>query len=479
MRKRVLGTIAALTVGAGAALAQSPKSAVPPPSPMGAVTGYGGGLMPAGGPAVGEIIPPPVGGIAPDAGGYPMGPMGGLGDLGASAPGYPMGYHGQQAWEDAFAQPGSVATASKFYLDTKYLLWFVKAQPTNVPYLSTSAPQDSGLAGRPTTTLLHSRSDLGYNVFSGFHINGGWYRDADRRFGIDLGGMLFERKSNVFFASSDNNGIPVIARPFIDATNGGPAVLTVAQQGLASGSVLVSSSNEMYGAEANILANLYRSCPEDACKWTIDGLLGFRFFELHEDLQISSRSTILGSGAPRFNGASIFNPAIVTVNDTFDAYNRFYGGQVGTRANVDCGNWSFGFNSKIAFGLMNQVVDVNGRSDLLDLSRGLSASSQGGLFANALNIGRYRNDEFAIIPEIGVSIGRNWSSWLTTAIGYNYMYINRVARPGNAVSNVVNPAIIPTSQTFGSGAVVPVPNTMLSQDEYWAQGVTFHLIVRY
>lgn len=472
MRKRVLGTIAALTVGAGAAFAQSPGLTVPPPSSVGPVAEYGG-LMPAGGPAVGEIIPPPVGGFGP-----PMGGMGG-GDPGAMMPGYPQGYHGQPGYQDAFAQPGAAAATSKFYLDSKFLLWFVKAQPTNIPYVSTSAPQDAGLAGRPTTTLLHSRSDLGYNLFSGFNINGGWFKDADRRYGFDFGGMMFERKANIFFAASDNNGIPVIGRPFVDATTGGPAVLTVAQQGLASGAMLVSTSNEMFGAEANLLANLYRSCPEDACKWTVDGLLGFRYFEVHEDLRFASQSTIIGSGSPRFNGAAIFNPAIVTVHDTFDVYNRFYGGQIGARANVDCGKWSFGFNSKLAFGVMNQVLDVDGRSDLLDLSRAVSASSVGGLYANALNMGRYRNDEFAIIPEFGLTFGRNWSSWLTTAIGYNYLYVNRVIRPGNAVSNVVNPAIIPTSQSFGAGAVVPVAGNLLAQDEFWAQGVSFQLIIRY
>ncbi len=471
MRKRVLGTIAALTVGAGAAFAQSPGLTVPPPSSMGPVAGYGG-LMPAGGPAVGEIVPP-MGGFGPEMGGPPMG------DPGMMAPGYPPGYHGQPGYQDALAQPGSVASTSRIYLDSKFLLWFVKAQPTNVPYVTTSAPQDSGLAGRPTTTLLHSRRDLGYNVFSGFDINGGWYRDADRRIGFDFGGMMLERKTNDLLLASDNNGIPVLARPFIDATTGGPAVLTVAQQGLASGALLVSTSNSMFGAEANILSNLYRSCPEDACKWTVDGLLGFRFFEVHEDLRFESQSTIIGSGSPRFNGAAIFNPAQVSVTDSFDVFNRFYGGQVGARATVDCGNWSFGFKTKVAFGVMNQVVDIDGRSTLVDLSRGLSATAVGGLYANAQNMGRYRNDEFAIMPEFGMSIGRNWCSWLTTAIGYNYLYIDNVLRPGNVVSNVVNPAIIPTSQTFGAGAVVPIPDRTRVQDEYWAQGVTFHLLVKY
>lgn len=464
MRKRVLGTIAALTVGAGAAFAQSP-----PPSPV----GYDRGFQPAGGPTVGEIIAPPPGAFGPP-GAYapPDGPAGEPG------PGYPPGLHGQQAWEGAFSQ--SAPAASRFYLDSQFLLWFVKAQPTNVPYVSTSAPQDIGLAGRPTTTLLHSNSDLGYNVFSGFNIVGGWFKDADRRYGVELGGMLLERKSNVFNAASDNNGIPLLARPFIEATTGAPAVLTVAQQGLASGSITVKTSNKMYGAEGSLLTNLYRSCPDDGgCRWNVNGLVGFRYWEIREDLRIDSASTILGNGGPLFNGAAIFSGAVVGVSDNFVAVNHFYGGQVGINANVSCGTWDIGLKAKVAAGVMNQVLDVDGRSNLLDTQRALFSQAVGGLFANAQNMGRYRNDEFAVIPEVGLSVGRNWSSWLTTAIGYNYMQVNRVIRPGNAVNNVVNSAIIPTSTSFGRGAVVPVPNNALTQDEYWAQGVTFHIIMRY
>ena len=54
MRKRVLGTIAALTVGAGAAFAQSPGAMVPPPSAYGPAVNYPGGLQPANGAAVGN-----------------------------------------------------------------------------------------------------------------------------------------------------------------------------------------------------------------------------------------------------------------------------------------------------------------------------------------------------------------------------------------------------------------------------------------
>ncbi|QEL13947.1 BBP7 family outer membrane beta-barrel protein [Limnoglobus roseus] len=487
MRKRVLGTIAAFTVGAGAVFAQSPQTPVPPPTALGPVPGYDGGFQPAGGPQVGEIIPPPVGSFGPmgpggpEMGGYPGGGYPG-GDPGAGGPMYPPGLHGQQAWEGAFAQSGGAAAQSRancFYLDSQFLLFFVKAQPANVPFVSTSAPQDAGIAGRPTTTLLFSQSDLGYNVFSGFNITGGYFRDADRRIGIELGGMLLERKSNAYYAASDTNGIPVLARPFIDAATGNPAVLTVAQQGLASGSVSVVTRNEIYGGEASLLTNLYRSCPDDGCKINVNGIAGFRFMEIHEDLRIDSASTIIGNGQPRFNGAAIFSPAVVGVSDSFDVFNRFYGGQFGINATATCGRWNFGLKAKIALGVMNETLDIDGRSNLLDTQRNLFAQGIGGLYANAQNIGRTRHDEFAVLSDVGTNLGYNWTSWFTTAIGYSYLQVNHVLRPGNVISNTVNSAILPTSQNFGTGTVVPLAARTFPQTDFWAQGVTFSMILKY
>src|SRR5262245_14079147 len=75
MRRRLLGTIAAVAAGAGGAWAQAP--AVPPPAPIGPAGSYPQ-VMTASGTA--DPIPPPIGGYA-GGGLMPGGPM----------PGGPMG----------------------------------------------------------------------------------------------------------------------------------------------------------------------------------------------------------------------------------------------------------------------------------------------------------------------------------------------------------------------------------------------------
>jgi hypothetical protein len=59
------------------------------------------------------------------------------------------------------------------------------------------------------------------------------------------------------------------------------------------------------------------------------------------------------------------------------------------------------------------------------------------------------------------------------------MYLNKVVRPGDQYTTVVNPSVVPTSPSFGSGGAVTVPNPAGSQTYYWLQGVTFGLHIRY
>lgn len=482
MRKGVLGTIAALATGASAAFGQMPGAVVPPPTPVAPATNYsGGGLAPVG--HYSDPIPPQLGGGMPGGGGYGGPPDGGMfpggPSYGGGAPTYPPpGVYGQQSWQAPAANPNA---ASKIWLRSEYLLWFVKAQPANTAFVTTSAPNDRGVLGQPTTSTLFNNTDLGYGVFSGFRISGGYFKGEDRRYGVEMSGFLTEQNTNSYFAASDRNGVPVIARPFIDATTGTPAVLSVAQPGFSSGSILVESSTRLYGAEGSMVANIYRSCPDDCYQINTNAMLGFRYMDLQEDLNINSASTLLGNGtaAALFNGATVFPPATIGVRDSFETTNRFYGGQVGLSSDLRYNRMFFSVTGKLAFGIMNQVVDVTGRSDINDPTQGLAAASQGGVFANAQNIQRYRNDEFAIIPELNLSVGYNVTSWLSGFVGYNFLYTNRVVRPGNSLNPVVNPAVLPTSFNFGNGGVVPVANRTLTQDDYFAQGVSFGLLARY
>ncbi len=483
MRKRLLGAIAAVAAGAGAAWGQG-HPAPPPPAPIGTVGGYGG-MMPATG--YGEPIPPPVGygaaaavpppGAADPSGLFPGGPVG-----------YPPpGLYGQPQWQPPFtAADGGVNSrmAPKVWANAEYLLWFAKAQPARFPFVTTSAPADGGRLGEPTTLVLHSNTDLGYNLFSGFRVTAGFFKDDCQRTGWYASGFLLEHKANVFFAQSDATGQPLLARPFINAITGLPDVLLVSFPTFAAGNVTVYASNRTWGAEGGPYINLYRSCPGgDGCDcgplWNIDALFGFRYLEVKEQLRIQSFTDILPGQAVPFDGKLYAGPVNIEVNDEFNTLNQFYGGQVGLNAELRYGKLYLSVLGKIALGVMHETVDINGWSILRQGPLVAPSVIHAGLYANATNIGRFHDDEFAVVPEVNINLGYNWRSWLTTYVGYSFLYASRVVRPGDQYSPVINPAIIPTSPSFGLGGAIATPNPVLTQTDYWLQGVSFGIILRY
>ena len=474
MRKRLLGTIAAVATSAGAALAQSP----PPPTAIGSV----GVPYPNQGQlrAYPDPIPPPVPGMAP----YGPDPATGLEFPGGPSPypDIPYGLHGQENW--GHVPPPGLALrriAPRVWSYVDYGLWFAKGQPTPVfPLVVTSAPADGGLVGQPTTTELHPRSaDLGYNLFSAFKVGGGFFRDDARRFGIEANGFLTEQKANTFFVASDMTGQPLLARPFVNAVTGTTDALLASFPTFASGSMLVYTSTQAWGADGGGLLNIYRSCPTDSIGVSFNLHGGFRYMEINEEFRIAQRSMLLNGSTAPFDGKLYASPAAIEVQDHFRTENRFYGGQMGFSTDIRGGRWVFALTSKLALGMVNEVITVQGQSALNDPIRGIASQVVGGLYANRTNIGRYRNDEFAVIPEVSTSLGYAWTSWLDTSIGYNFLYISRVARPGRQFSPVVNPALVPTSPTYGFGVATAAPNPLFTQDDYWLQGVNFGLNIRY
>jgi hypothetical protein len=433
-----------------------------------------------------NVVPPPTGGpimngIPPQGG--PMGPggdpSGGL--MPGQPPVYPVpGTYGGSPYPDAGCGGpgcGSGANVPRWWFNGEYLLWFASSQRANFPFVTTSAPGDFGILGAPTTQVLYSNSDISYGASAGFRLTAGWWRDCDKRCGLEITGFLMENKAKRFEQDSDPNGIPTLARPF-NVASGGTGVYIVSNIGLAEGIVAVSTSTRSYGVEANSILNLYRSSPDDCRFKSIELIGGFRFFQLRETLDFDSNSTVIG-GLATFVGQPITNGSSIIINDHFETENNFYGGQLGLRGSVTCGKWTFTASGKFAVGLMNQMVDVRGTTQLADQVLGINATAQGGVLATRENIGRYRNDEFAILPEATLNLAYNWTNWFSTFVGYNGLYVNRVVRPGNSLPIAVNPSLQPSSNNFGVGAVTPVLNATLTQTDFWIQGINFGFNVRF
>jgi hypothetical protein len=199
---------------------------------------------------------------------------------------------------------------------------------------------------------------------------------------------------------------------------------------------------------------------------------------LNERLNISSATTVLPGVTLPYAGITVPAPTTITVEDDFTAQNRFYGGQLGFQSQFYAGRWFAGLTGKVALGLVNQRVDINGFTGQNNPTTGVIARAVGGVYANAANVGRYTNDDFGIVTDLNASMGFNVTSWFTITAGYNFIFMNSVARPGYQISGAVDSTKVPVSATFG-GAPGPVSLYNIRIQDYYTHGVNFGFNFRY
>lgn len=509
MRKGLLGSIAALAAGAGAAWGQPPiEPAGPPVGFPGAAPGVSPGPSPA-------IMPPGNFGAPYDPLG--LGPVGGFGP--PPGPMYPMpGPYAAQSYQPA--PPGGGAggddlgygAAPRWWVDGEYLLWFNRGQPINAPLLTTSAPADAGILGRASTAALVGQGRIGYDVLSGMRLRAGFFGDADRRFGFELGGWFTGQTTKVqsFGASGNGSGIPVLARPIVDL-NGVTSALVLSAPGTGGASAIVTTRNSMFSVEPTGVWNLYRSAPGSRFAWSLDFIGGYRFLELREDLSVVTETTLgTGTTTPVFTtgpfgvvtlvgsttvpaqasvgGITVVSPTTINVVDSFRTFNHFNGGTLGLRTEARFGIFTTSSFAKVSLGNMRQRLEITGATSFFDPGTQVGTvttrqpqfgSSVGGVLANASNIGRYNDDRFTAIPEFGGTVGIALTRGLTGYVGVNLLYLPDVIRPGGQASNVVSTAAIPFSSSFGAAGGVRAPQVLFNQDDYWVGGVSFGLRLQY
>lgn len=513
MRRGILGSIAALAAGAGAAYGQAPMPQGPAGFPPAAV--QAGDILPVqAGPSPTLMPPVTVGpqgdplGLGPTAGlGPPPGPMyPNPGPYGAPMfqpppPGQAGGMGGMGGYGD-----GCGITAPKWWFGGDYMLTFVTPQPIPYPILTTSSPNQFGLLGAPTTIQLINDEDIRYSAFSGFRLNGGFFGDADRRFGFDISSLYTEKASYRRTFSSTTPGfspanIPLLARPFIDTLNG-PSSLVLANTNIGAGGVDFSTRTQVWSIDPAAIWNIYRSSPGTGCGTSLDFLAGYKFFQIREDIAIESFVNLNQIqvipivrpgpfGVPQVVGFRVVPlpvelggvvtgpPATVAIADRFAVTNRFNGGFIGLRHEARWGMWSLNTNAKIGVGHMHQMLQIQGTTSFVNPQTGVAGSAYGGLYANSTNIGKFDNDEFAVIPELSFNVGLNLTKQLSAYVGYTVVYANRVARPGDQMNPVIDSTTIPFSQNYGDLVGVSGTSNLFNQNEFWLHGVNFGFQVKY
>lgn len=462
-----------------------------------------------------------------------IGPVNGFGSL--PAPQYPMpGAPGMQSWQPAPPMPGDgrggdlgYGNAPRAWFDGEYLLWFTNGQPARYPLVTTGAPSEGGVLGAPTTTILAGGSgrDLGYNAMNGFRLSGGFYGDADRRFGFEMSGFMLEQASNIqsfgVTGSPGLSGIPTLARPFIDSVTGAQSAIVLSGPDFAASSVVVGTTTQTWGVEPVGVWNLYRSAPGCRAACSIDFLAGYKFVEVKEDLYVVSRTELDPATAfpvfvsgpfgiitqlpavrlpaqTTFGGVTIGGPAALTIRDQFRTTNRFNGGVIGLRAEGRYGIVTLSTTGKVGIGNMHERVEISGSGSFVDPTGrsgttpgivnafnlgvgGGTGSAVGGVLANSGNIGVAVRDRFTVIPELTSNIGIAVTRGLTAYVGVTVMFFPDIVRPGDVVNPVVSSAAIPFSPNYGALGFFAPRNSpvQIRETEHWLGGVNFGFKLRY
>ncbi|HEV3439787.1 MAG TPA: BBP7 family outer membrane beta-barrel protein [Gemmata sp.] len=437
----------------------------------------------------------------------------------------------------------------RFWGTAEYLMWWPKSSsaPSVVSGVSPSptlvnatAPLPTGTGFQGLLTLGNTPGALNLNTASiaagnsvlGLQSGGrftlGYWLDPDQHFGIE-GGYFFLGVGHDSSASS--NGSPALGIPFIDANTGLPTSYTIAQQSTttlsrqfvnttpgvfvhlfdtttttaATGSAAVRSSGGFQAFDANGIFNVINDR-----SWHLDLLMGFRYAELDENLEMASTVTRTQNittvfepalGLP-INGQPVVDNSLVVNNrtDQFNTRNSFYGGQVGARSEFRFDQLSLFVGAQVGLGDMSEVVDVNGFSNNTTLSSitptkstllaGIPLTiptgaavvtsktvtqSVGGLFAQPGNIGSYQRNVFAVVPQADFKVAYRITDRITGTIGYSFVYMSSVVRPGDQIDHVINPGLLASPPVPGATR----PSFAFQGTDFWAQGVTFGLSVRY
>lgn len=378
--------------------------------------------------------------------------------------------------------------AGRFYVRAEYLSWWLKGQ--SLPPLVTTSPpltpeNDLGVLGK-NTTILFGNSTQDARQSSGGRITAGFWLDSCQVCGVEGSFFYLGRQNNPFSVNSSTT--PVIARPIqiqnlgnlesreLTATPG----LSPGAQFLLRDSISIDTPTQFWGAELNLRHQL--CC---GCNYRVDLLGGFRYLDLQEGLHITEDLTTLRD----FPEPSANPPLQVrqgdrfVATDLFDTHNRFYGGQLGVSGELRRGRWVVTGTAKLALGVTQETLDVAGSTTLFQAATGNRVTLPGGLLAQPSNIRHYSRNSFAVAPEVGIKVGYQVTEHINAFVGYNFLYLSNVLRPGDQVDRSIDVTQVPFA--LGSTVMLPPvtgvrhPVVPLRESDFWAQGVNVGVEIRY
>lgn len=343
------------------------------------------------------------------------------------------------------------------WFTAEYLMWWIKDSPMPAPLMTTGT---NGILGDPNTRVVLGSQDIDNKMRHGGRLSMGYWLDGEHTKGIELNGFFLGKRWVDQSATQAGAGDPRLFIPFINAGSVPPSENSLSPSRGDSLVGMVSVSSMLFGSEANGVFKV-----SSGNGWRFDLLGGFRYLQLEEDSSFIAGSQSFSTGQ------------IQAFRDQFDARNRFFGGQLGGRFDYTQGKFFVNATGKVALGNMNQSVDNTGITATTPLG-GATTITSGGIFAQGTNIGHHSRNEFAVVPEATVNVGVQFTDYCRFFVGYNFLFVSNVLRPGDQIDRQLN---LSQSPFFGTGTLVGAARpTVLNHDsDFWAQGVNFGLAFRW
>lgn len=279
------------------------------------------------------------------------------------------------------------------------------------------------------------------------------------RFGVDVSGFYLDRATAS--GSLFGTGLPQSAAVgYVQAATGTPISLFASLAGDYTGGVAASVDTRLWGFDTNLRLPCYNFL------FTInDALVGFRYVNLEENLNVDYRATFADA-------------TTLAVSDSVRARNQFYGGQVGFDSRVG-GDYGLGahFITKLAVGGMRQRVELTGSNTFggPGLPNDVEAA---GLFARPANQGVFTRDKFACVMEYDGRLTYNFTPAVQVYVGYTVLFLSSVQRPGEAIDTVINDARVRFIGNPPAGTANR-PAFEWRANDFTAQGITFGAVLQY
>lgn len=365
-------------------------------------------------------------------------------------------------WGNGFAAPTTTWIRDRVWVSADYLYWWTDGMDT-LPLVTSSpagtAPNQAGVLGLADTTVLYGGNKLNDGSTNGLRLRSGWWF---RQGTWAIESEFYRLKSSTESFGASGDGSSILARPYFDIVAGSQASRLISYPGRSAGSVAVSSQSRLQSGLINLRASLIPigmlGC-NDGCDPPdrVDWIVGYRVLELTDDLSITDSRTSLipGNNESRISG------------DSFSTKNSFSGLQLGVMYQAHYQRLWMESMIRVALGDNRQTANILGGTTI---TNGASNSYTGGLLAQSSNIGNFEQNEFTMIPELGLNFGIRITRCLHATIGYTVLYFPNVLRASEQIDADINPSLIPPGALL-TGALRPQYQPV--QDDYWAHGLNF------